>query len=608
MSGFNTLMSRELVKAHQTYQYTGVDPETRRYRGLEKMDLARRAAETLHSWLGEGQTTGIWQKPVAGWTKKDLGYNITHKNLLEAALYAYMAHSNARLQSLHEHVGRFVSENDSIDENIPHETLQDLLSNDLQQFTYVGKRGSPVKRNVNRQVRKILVESRLLAEDIYRKRIAEEELAGLKDKPDPNREAELLSRIKRYQERINEYHPAVVLFNAALAHAELDRDSAGHLPRNKLEKLSAAVFTEYGPRLRQLGLYRAGSELENKAFREFYEDQWANIRGWMQSHETDIREAKNRWPKELKQILDEATDEHGKPLFVDENGEKIGVTVELRDKDAYGIFRKMQLSGKSSPDSVHDVLGARIIIHAPDRKSGAKYCFKAKSILQTALPKQSRLAVQAVDFPHAKNYLVNPKPNGYEAIHGVIHIKKTGFFGLSRVGQIELQILDEHRHRFNESPKGASHWSHKIGRYGGGVGPYAGEHVSEVLGGRVPKPETVRVWVHTRTKNGDFESRFFDLPPSRNIMDVLGHALPNELGRRHISVSLHPQSENPPSRPFHRWRPHLFAPIFDGMHIQALPEDREVEPKQIRSWLTRPLSENTQIILRTAATTTRKLK
>ncbi len=603
MADFVPTFSKAIGQAATTYAYRGLDPEPRRYRAVSKMELATRAAKTLFEWLGKGQETEPWSKPVKGWEKKDLGYAVTHGHLVEAALFAYMSHSNARLPSLHVHVGRFVTENDHVDE-VSQDDFERILKADLQQFTYRGAKGRPAKRNVPRHMRKILLESRLLAEDIRRKNLVED---ALQKTEDPGEKAKLLVERQRYKTRINGYHPALMLFNAALAHAELDPDIAGHVPGAKLNELGDAIFNEYGPYLRQSGLYQEGQQLESKAFKEVHEDAWSKIDTWKKAHESDIIEAKNFWPNALKTWLENAKDERGKLLFADESGKPIGFSIDIRDKDNFGIWRKLNEMGKSSPDSVHDVLGARIVIDADDKDRGTHLCFKAMSLLGN-LPKSSNLRVEQVEFPQVKNYVVNPKRNGYEAIHGIIRLKHSGFLGMGRVKQMEIQILDKHRHAFNESPAGASHWSHKAARYQTSVTSHAGEDLQQQLGTRLPNPTTIRVYATTPNPDGSFEKRFFDLPPGRKIIDLLGHALPDELGRRHIDIALHEESEKPPSRLFRSWHPSLFSPIFPEMNLQAVPEDRDVPIDIIRNWLAKPLSDNTLRVLRDARGRTQKLQ
>ena len=124
--------------------------------------------------------------------------------------------------------------------------------------------------------------------------------------------------------------------------------------------------------------------------------------------------------------------------------EQEGVTAEVsgREKNAYGIYRKMQQK-QLSFDQVYDVYGFRIIVDKADT------CYRVLGMLHSLYkPIPGRF----------KDYIAIPKANGYQSLHTVVF----GPFGVS----IELQIRTREMHRVAEAGV-ASHWLYKSGEVGG---------------------------------------------------------------------------------------------------------------------------------------------
>lgn len=79
-------------------------------------------------------------------------------------------------------------------------------------------------------------------------------------------------------------------------------------------------------------------------------------------------------------------------------------TIENRTKNIYGVYKKISLKHKSVND-IYDIHGFRLLV------TTRKECYRAVDILHQLWP----------CFPERlKDYILNPKKNGYQSIHTVL--------------------------------------------------------------------------------------------------------------------------------------------------------------------------------------------
>lgn len=121
-------------------------------------------------------------------------------------------------------------------------------------------------------------------------------------------------------------------------------------------------------------------------------------------------------PKEsdlVRSLIDKKTKEHAR-LFKDIDQivshffEKEGLdsfNLSFRMKNTFGVYQKMQIKNKNI-NHINDLFGIRIITKTTED------CMKAKEILHRIWPPHLHLQ---------KDYIENPKPNGYQSFHTTLH-------------------------------------------------------------------------------------------------------------------------------------------------------------------------------------------
>ena len=134
------------------------------------------------------------------------------------------------------------------------------------------------------------------------------------------------------------------------------------------------------------------------------------------------------------------------------------VRVQARAKAAYSAHVKMQRQGKSL-DDLDDLLGLRVIFRPRvDRKlpmglhrqRQCMLCYRVLEITHALYPMAGRKAGSSAQC--IKDYVTQPKPNGYQSLHSTIR--------LTDEITSELQIRTSEMHRYAEHGK-AAHWLFK---------------------------------------------------------------------------------------------------------------------------------------------------
>ena len=198
--------------------------------------------------------------------------------------------------------------------------------------------------------------------------------------------------------------------------------------KSSREQKQLETLMLYIPLAHQLGLYNIKSELEDIYFKFSEPEQYRAIKNKLAA----TAPQRERLMKEFIEPLKEKIDKAG-----------IKYKLKIRTKTAYSIFRKMQVQ-KVPFEGVFDVFAIRFIIDCePDRKLEQDLCWKVYSyVTEEYEPDTKRL----------RDWLTNPKPNGYESLHITVKNSKGHY--------IEVQIRTT---RMDETAENglASHWSYK---------------------------------------------------------------------------------------------------------------------------------------------------
>ncbi len=199
-------------------------------------------------------------------------------------------------------------------------------------------------------------------------------------------------------------------------------------PKASRERKVLETMMLYIPLAHQLGLYNIKSELEDIYFRYAEPEQYRAITNKLKSTEGDRQKLMTQFIEPLKQKLSE---------------EGIKYKLKVRTKTALSIYKKMQKQ-KVPFEGVFDVFAIRFIIDCEeDRSVEHALCWKVFSYVTEEYES---------DTKRLRDWISNPKPNGYESLHITVKNREGSF--------LEVQIRTKRMDDMAESGL-ASHWSYK---------------------------------------------------------------------------------------------------------------------------------------------------
>ena len=199
-------------------------------------------------------------------------------------------------------------------------------------------------------------------------------------------------------------------------------------PKLSRERKILETMMLYIPLAHQLGLYNIKSEMENIYFRHADPEQYRTITNKLKSTEADRQKLMTQFIEPLKQKLSD---------------EGIQYKLKVRTKTALSIYKKMQKQ-KVGFEGVYDVFAIRFIIDCEeDRETEHALCWKVFSYVTEEYES---------DTKRLRDWISNPKPNGYESLHITVKNKEGSY--------LEVQIRTKRMDDMAESGL-ASHWSYK---------------------------------------------------------------------------------------------------------------------------------------------------
>ena len=199
-------------------------------------------------------------------------------------------------------------------------------------------------------------------------------------------------------------------------------------PKLSRERKVLETMMLYIPLAHQLGLYNIKSEMEDIYFRHADPEQYRSITNKLKSTERDRQKLMTQFIEPLQQKLSE---------------EGIQYKLKVRTKTALSIYKKMQKQ-KVPFEGVFDVFAIRFIIDCEeDRAIEHALCWKVFSYVTEEYES---------DTKRLRDWISNPKPNGYESLHITVKNKEGSF--------LEVQIRTKRMDDMAESGL-ASHWSYK---------------------------------------------------------------------------------------------------------------------------------------------------
>lgn len=330
----------------------------------------------------------------------------------------------------------------------------------------------------------------------------------------------------------------------------------------------------YIPLAHQLGLYNIKSEMENIYFRYSDPEQYRLITNKLKATEKDREKLSREFIEPLKKTLSDAG---------------ISYRLKVRTKTAFSIYKKMQAQ-KVDFDGVFDVFAIRFIIDCEgDRKTEQDLCWKVYSyVTEEYEPDTKRL----------RDWLTQPKPNGYESLHITVKNKEGNY--------LEVQIRTRRMDDIAESGL-ASHWSYKGIKSDNTLDSWLAsvrynlEHKSAVNAEDMPQPPAREIFVFT--PSGELKI----LPAGATVLDFaycihsgLGSRCTGaRIGNRNVSIKDKLTTgdvveilSNKNQRPSHDWlnwvvstkaRSRIKVELNDEERRKAA-EGREILERRLKNW------------------------
>ncbi|RKX25294.1 MAG: hypothetical protein DRP45_06285 [Candidatus Zixiibacteriota bacterium] len=197
-----------------------------------------------------------------------------------------------------------------------------------------------------------------------------------------------------------------------------------HLPPDKRKRIAQETRDVYAPLAHRLGVNKAKIELEDLSLKHLHPEVYMELVKAVK----EKKEEREAYVQEVVRPIKDALAKDG-----------IFATVYGRAKHLDSIYRKIVVR-KVPFDQIYDLLAIRVIVNTE------RECYHTMGILHAMWkPVSNRF----------HDYIANPKPNGYRALH-------TTVIG-PRNKMVEIQIRTHQMHQFAENGI-AAHWLYKEGR------------------------------------------------------------------------------------------------------------------------------------------------
>ncbi|MBQ2525298.1 MAG: bifunctional (p)ppGpp synthetase/guanosine-3',5'-bis(diphosphate) 3'-pyrophosphohydrolase, partial [Bacteroidales bacterium] len=244
----------------------------------------------------------------------------------------------------------------------------------------------------------------------------------------------------------------------------------GMFPKLSRERKILETLMLYIPLAHQLGLYNIKSEMEDTYFRFAEPEQYRAITNKLKATEKDREKLTAEFIEPLKKRLSDAG---------------IVYKLKIRTKTAYSIFKKMQKQ-KVPFEGVFDVFAIRFIIDCDtDHATELKLCWDVYSYVTEEYES---------DTSRLRDWLTQPKPNGYECLHITVKNKEGAY--------VEVQIRTKRMDDLAENGD-AAHWSYKGIQHVAALDKwltsvrYNLEHPQEATSEDLPQPPSKEIFVFT---------------------------------------------------------------------------------------------------------------
>jgi RelA/SpoT family (p)ppGpp synthetase len=208
----------------------------------------------------------------------------------------------------------------------------------------------------------------------------------------------------------------VILLKLAEQIANLEDDN---LEQWKKENIAKSVQLILAPLADRLGLIKIKNRIQNLAFKTLYPQKYNQLKNDLDKHLEKLSINKQKLENKLTNILNELN---------------LDYQLKGRIKNLYSIKQKIEKQAKTL-DQLHDLVGFRILLNTQED------CYQTLGLIN------KNFSVKTV-----KDYIANPKPNGYQSIHVIV--KSNDLF------EFEIQIRTKMMEELAERGPWA-HWHYK---------------------------------------------------------------------------------------------------------------------------------------------------
>jgi len=193
----------------------------------------------------------------------------------------------------------------------------------------------------------------------------------------------------------------------------------GHKNKEKEERIARESLEIYAPIANRLGMGEMKSKIEDEAFKYAFPEEYKWVVSLASHQQSEEGKYLNKIAKKLVAVLKENKVQY--------------VFVKGRVKSLYSLYLKL-LKNDRDLNKIHDLVALRVVV------KDVSDCYRVLGLIhKTWAPIQGRI----------KDYIAQPKPNGYQSIHTTVFTedKKT----------VEFQIRTEEMQRQAEFGV-AAHW------------------------------------------------------------------------------------------------------------------------------------------------------
>ena len=198
-----------------------------------------------------------------------------------------------------------------------------------------------------------------------------------------------------------------------------------YVPKDKQKRLATETLEIYAPIAYRLGIRKINRELEDLSFPYVYPKEFSEMKKTLKEHHFDRTDSLEKFSRSVKKAL-----------------AKEGLTkvkTEYRVKGLYSLYNKYLRYDKDL-DKIYDLSAMRVLVDT------VADCYRVLGAVHARWkPLPGRI----------KDYISNPKHNGYQALHTTI------FIGDGNI--VEVQIKTHDMHKYSEYGI-ASHLSYKGGK------------------------------------------------------------------------------------------------------------------------------------------------